>query len=175
MVAGVDVATGPLDNRGNPSRSSRRQGSRKCATSRYLARDDGRPRAVPPIAAITGTITTPPLDPPGRPPPPPPHAPGQRRVGGGRRRQRTGRTLPVIFARRQDGWREEDGPASSCGRGRRGRVAEGTACLRERGQPPPGGLPPVGRGRLPPRSTRIPLLPAGFWQLALHVSSRFAR
>src|SRR5260221_3232936 len=71
MVAGVDVATGPLDNRGNPSRSSRRQGSRKCATSRYLARDDGRPRAVTTIAAIRVTITTPPLDPPGRPRPRP--------------------------------------------------------------------------------------------------------
>jgi hypothetical protein len=34
----------------------------KCATSRYLARDDGRPRAV---TAISITVTTPPLDPPG--------------------------------------------------------------------------------------------------------------
>src|SRR5215472_7330685 len=42
----------------------------KCATSRYLARDDGRPRAVTAITAITVTITTPPLDPPeGRPRP----------------------------------------------------------------------------------------------------------
>ena len=37
----------------------------KCATSRYLARDDGRPRAVTTIAAISVTITTPPPGPPG--------------------------------------------------------------------------------------------------------------
>ena len=42
----------------------------KCATSRYLARDDGRPRAVTAITAISVTVTTPPLDPPeGRPRP----------------------------------------------------------------------------------------------------------
>src|SRR5258708_967489 len=43
-------------------------------------------------------------------------------------------------------------------------LERGTACLRERGQPTggsaaPGGLPPVGRGRLPPRGGRVPLLP----------------
>ena len=37
----------------------------KCATSRYLTRDDGRPRAVTAITAITVTITTPPLGHPG--------------------------------------------------------------------------------------------------------------
>jgi hypothetical protein len=36
----------------------------KCATSRYLARPDGRPRAVTSITAIDITLTTPPLDPP---------------------------------------------------------------------------------------------------------------
>jgi hypothetical protein len=42
----------------------------KCATSRYLARDDGRPRTVTSITAIHVTVTTPPLDPPaGRPRP----------------------------------------------------------------------------------------------------------
>ena len=34
----------------------------KCATSRYLNRDDGRPRAATAITAIDITITTPPLD-----------------------------------------------------------------------------------------------------------------
>jgi hypothetical protein len=37
----------------------------KCATSRYLSRDDGRPRAVTAITTISVTITTPPLDLPG--------------------------------------------------------------------------------------------------------------
>src|SRR5215469_12687633 len=37
----------------------------KCATSRYLARDDGRPRAATAITAIAVTITTPPLGLPG--------------------------------------------------------------------------------------------------------------
>jgi hypothetical protein len=37
----------------------------KCATSRYLSRDDGRPRAVTTITAISVTITTPPIDPAG--------------------------------------------------------------------------------------------------------------
>jgi Insertion element 4 transposase N-terminal/Transposase DDE domain len=42
----------------------------KCATSRYLSRADGRPRAVTTITAIAVTVTTPPLDPPqGRPRP----------------------------------------------------------------------------------------------------------
>ena len=42
----------------------------KCATSRYLARHDGRPRTVTAITAISVTLTTPPLDPPaGRPRP----------------------------------------------------------------------------------------------------------
>jgi hypothetical protein len=45
----------------------------KCATSRYLARDDGRPRAVTSITAIHITITTPPLDPPGSRPRSRPH------------------------------------------------------------------------------------------------------
>jgi Transposase DDE domain len=34
----------------------------KCATSRYLTRDDGRPRAATAITAIAVTITTPPVD-----------------------------------------------------------------------------------------------------------------
>jgi hypothetical protein len=57
------------------------------------------------------------------------------------------------------------------GRGHRGRVAEGTGRLRGAGQPTggsaaPGGLPPIGRGILPPRSRRVPLLPpASFRQL----------
>ena len=38
----------------------------KCATSRYLTRPDGRPRTVTTITAIHVTVTTPPLDPPGR-------------------------------------------------------------------------------------------------------------
>ena len=46
----------------------------KCATSRYLARDDGRPRTVTAITAIHITITTPPLDPPGGRPRPGPTA-----------------------------------------------------------------------------------------------------
>jgi Insertion element 4 transposase N-terminal/Transposase DDE domain len=40
----------------------------KCSTSRYLTRDDGRPRAATAITAISVTITTPPIDhPEGRP------------------------------------------------------------------------------------------------------------
>jgi hypothetical protein len=60
----------------------------KCATSRYLSRDDGRPRAVTTITAISVTITTPPLDHPGNrsrphrrlagPRPPRPHTRRQR-------------------------------------------------------------------------------------------------
>ncbi len=52
-----------------------------------------------------------------------------------------------------------------------GALPRGLAACGERGQPTggsaaPGGLPPVGRGRLPPRSRRVPLLsPAGFRQL----------
>ena len=61
--------------------------------------------------------------------------------------------------------REQDRPASPRGRGHRGRVAEGLAACGERGQPTggsaaPGGLPPVGRGRLPPRSWRVPCYPS---------------
>ena len=57
--------------------------------------------------------------------------------------------------------REQDGPASPRGRGHRGRVAEGTGRLWGAGQltggsAAPGGLSPVGRGRLPPRSRRVP-------------------
>jgi Insertion element 4 transposase N-terminal/Transposase DDE domain len=53
----------------------------KCATSRYLARDDGRPRAVTAIAAISVTVTTPPLDPPGGRPRPRPHRKNPARTG----------------------------------------------------------------------------------------------
>ena len=59
----------------------------KCATSRYLSRDDGRPRAATAITAISVTITTPPLDPPeaGPAPPPPqdPRPPAPSRPPGG--------------------------------------------------------------------------------------------
>ncbi len=56
-------------------------------------------------------------------------------------------------------------------RGHRGRVGAGTVCLRMRGLPTggsaaPGGLPPVGRGMLPPRSRRVPLLPAWRWRFS---------
>ena len=53
----------------------------KCATSRYLARADGRPRAVTAITAISVTITTPPLDPPGGRPRPRPHRKNPARTG----------------------------------------------------------------------------------------------
>jgi hypothetical protein len=53
----------------------------KCATSRYLARDDGRPRAVTAITAISVTITAPPLDPPGSRPRPRPHRKNPARTG----------------------------------------------------------------------------------------------
>jgi hypothetical protein len=60
-------------------------------------------------------------------------------------------------------------PGHPCWRGSPGRVGAGTGCLRVRGLPTggsaaPGGLPPVGRGRPPPRSRHVPLLPA--WLLA---------
>ena len=42
----------------------------KCATSRYLSRDDGRPRAATAITAISVTITTPPIGHPGSRPRP---------------------------------------------------------------------------------------------------------
>ena len=53
----------------------------KCATSRYLARDDGRPRAVTAVTAIHVTITTPPLDPPEGRPRPRPHRKNPARTG----------------------------------------------------------------------------------------------
>jgi hypothetical protein len=53
----------------------------KCATSRYLSRDDGRPRVVTAITAITITLTTPPLDPPGGRPRPRPHRKNPARTG----------------------------------------------------------------------------------------------
>jgi hypothetical protein len=53
----------------------------KCATSRYLARPDGRPRKVTSITAIRVTITTPPLDPPGRKPRLRPHRKNPARTG----------------------------------------------------------------------------------------------
>jgi hypothetical protein len=53
----------------------------KCATSRYLARDDGRPRAATSITAIHITITTPPLDPPGSRPRSRPHRKNPARTG----------------------------------------------------------------------------------------------
>jgi hypothetical protein len=60
-----------------------------------------------------------------------------------------------------------------------GALRRGLAACGERGQltggsAAPGGLPLIGRGRLPPRSRRVPLLPpAGFWQLSSHARSRF--
>jgi hypothetical protein len=53
----------------------------KCATSRYLARPDGRPRTATCITAIDITLTTPPLDPPGSKPRPPPHPKNPARTG----------------------------------------------------------------------------------------------
>ena len=53
----------------------------KCATSRYLARPDGRPRTVTSITAICVTVTTPPLDPPGRKPRSRPHRKNPARTG----------------------------------------------------------------------------------------------
>jgi hypothetical protein len=53
----------------------------KCATSRYLARDDGRPRAVTAITAIHITVTTPQLDPPGGRPRPRAHRKNPARTG----------------------------------------------------------------------------------------------
>ena len=53
----------------------------KCATSRYLSRDDGRPRAATTITAITVTLTTPPPDPPGSRPRPRPHRRNPARTG----------------------------------------------------------------------------------------------
>jgi Insertion element 4 transposase N-terminal/Transposase DDE domain len=53
----------------------------KCATSRYLARPDGRPRAVTSITAINVTITTPPLSPPGSRPRSRPHRKNPARTG----------------------------------------------------------------------------------------------
>jgi hypothetical protein len=61
----------------------------KCATARYLSRDDGRPRAATTITAISVTLTTPPLDPPGSRPRPRP------------RRTNAARTGPQPPARRQ--------------------------------------------------------------------------
>jgi Transposase DDE domain len=53
----------------------------KCATSRYLARPDGRPRTATAITAIDITLTTPPLDPPGSRPRPRPHRKNPARTG----------------------------------------------------------------------------------------------
>jgi Insertion element 4 transposase N-terminal/Transposase DDE domain len=53
----------------------------KCATSRYLARPDGRPRTATCITAIDITLTTPPLDPPGSKPRPRPHRKNPARTG----------------------------------------------------------------------------------------------
>jgi Insertion element 4 transposase N-terminal/Transposase DDE domain len=53
----------------------------KCATSRYLARPDGRPRTATCITAIDITLTTPPLDPPGSRPRPRPHRKNPARTG----------------------------------------------------------------------------------------------
>ena len=53
----------------------------KCATSRYLARHDGRPRTVTAITAISVTLTTPPLDPPGGRPRPRTHRKNPARTG----------------------------------------------------------------------------------------------
>jgi len=53
----------------------------KCATSRYLARPDGRPRTATSITAIHITLTTPPLDPPRSRPRPRPHRKHPARTG----------------------------------------------------------------------------------------------
>lgn len=59
----------------------------KCATSRYLHRDDGRPRTTTTITDITITTHTPPLSPP--PPPPKPRATATDPLPGTRRHQVT--------------------------------------------------------------------------------------
>jgi hypothetical protein len=70
--------------------------------------------------------------------------------------------LTVIFARRENARREEDGPVSSRGRGPRGGVAAGTACLRGGpadlvAAPSPEGSRPAGLGKPPaPESARCP-------------------
>jgi len=53
----------------------------KCATSRYLARPDGRPRTTTATTAIDITLTTPPLDPPGSRPRLRPHRNNPARTG----------------------------------------------------------------------------------------------
>ena len=59
--------------------------------------------------------------------------------------------LNVIFARRENARREEDGPVRSGGRGNCGCVAAGTACLQVRACQPGGGAAPAG---LPPGRAR---------------------
>src|SRR5258707_5513272 len=65
----------------------------------------------------------------------------------------------ILHGERMPG-REKDGPASSCRRGDRGRVAEGTVCLRERRQPTGGSPPPPPSPRpsrqLPPTAASRP-------------------
>ena len=53
----------------------------KCATSRYLARPDGRPRTATSVTAIHITLTTPPLDPPTAKPRSRPHRKNPARTG----------------------------------------------------------------------------------------------
>ena len=82
-----------------------------------------------------------------------------------RRRRALGRALDGDLCAATECPARGGRPVRSCRRGYRRRVGAGTGRLRVRGQPTggsaaPGGLPPVGRGRLPRRSRRVPLLPA---------------
>jgi hypothetical protein len=98
------------------------------------------------------------------------------RQGGAPAAQRGRTTLPVIFARRENARREEDGPASSRGRGASVRVLlrEVPACgwgpADLVAAPRPEGSRPAGRGRPPARSQRG-ARHAGYW-LRSRVSSR---
>ena len=76
-----------------------------------------------------------------------------------------GAPLTVIFARRENARRGEDAPASEVLRGAVTfqRVGVGYwlpagAGMPTGGSAAPGGLPPLGRGMLPPRCRRVPML-----------------
>ena len=81
------------------------------------------------------------------------------------RRTRAQRALlTVIFVRRNNARREEGGPAGYVDAVTMGALEREPPALRGAGvlaggSAAPGGLPPVGRGRLPPRSRRLSLLP----------------
>ncbi len=105
------------------------------------------------------------------------------RQGGAPAAQRGRTTLPVIFARRENVRRAEDGPASSRGRGHRGALRCGLpACGCGPADlvavPRPEGSRPAGRGRPPaPESARCPPTPssAGTVLAAAHAVPRCSR